>query len=150
VTLQHYKAVIGPVWSKYGFATWDLLVGPEEIVALRYSARESIRLGCKYGLGMSPNPEERIQKVLQRSNTHHLSRLEYKVYPVSDITSIILTNRMSTNTIDIQCTNARRDRFHISRRHDTKKYRELLQSLYPDKYLERGFPASLLGRILKW
>jgi hypothetical protein len=140
-------AGIGPLTSKWGFKTWRLLLGKDQLIACPYSTLESCRLGFANETGLVNEPEiipliwDEVQEMLRKS--------QCKTYNLSETVKLILRNRMIRNEIIICRFDGIEDSYGIFKRQNTDLYRSILRSLYPRQYQEAGFPKTLLGRILK-
>jgi len=134
--------------SHWGLRTWRLLFGEHEIVACRYSSRESWRLGWAMETGLVARPQ--IVPGELGELRHLLLQPGCRTYRLSNVAFIRLRNRITRNSIEIGNLSGGFDSYGIFDREATPYYREFLRSSYPVQYNEAGFPQSFIGRLLKF
>lgn len=138
---------IGPVTTHWGMKMWRLFLGYDDVVACRYSFRESWRVGMAHETGVTsepmivPSDPQELRRLLRSSTARR--------YRVQQPGSITLRNRMVRNAIEVRHSGGT-DSYGIYHRGHTEHYRSTLRAVYPTAYREAGFPRSLWGRILKW
>ena len=135
---------IGPLWSKWGCKSWNLILEPQQVTAWPYTAWETVRLACHMQLGVPGDPGARMRDgVVERRNGE-------RVFPVSELESITVEVRHSQNCIALAQLGGACERFFIVDRHRTENWMTILSDTYPNLYAETGVPTTLLGRVLKW
>lgn len=145
--MPQFESAIGPLWSNWGFKTWNLLLARDEIIALRYSTWETWKLGFHLQLGVPPDPG-RVWRENPGSAPLHDGR-GFRHYVVSEVHSITVTVSHGNNHVAIARGNGQSDRYDIQQRPLTQHFMQVLQAMYPGLYRESGVPKTLAGRLLK-
>lgn len=127
---------------------WRLLFAEREIMACRYSWKESWRVALEMETGLAPRPEI----VPDDSNEFRelLHQPGHRLYRLSEGTFVRLRTRMVRNCIDIGNADGHIDSYAIFDRAATTDYRDFLKETYPTRFREEGVPQSFIGRLLKY
>ena len=149
---DHFASAIGPVWSDWGGKNWSLFLAPDRIIAYPYTFGESFRLGLRFSLKVWPADPGRAVRELVRQDIGEegLPRgRSFRRYPVHLVRSITLRSNSTANTIIVRKVSGEEDEYSIALRNETDLYRGLLADLYPSLYVEKDFPATAFGRLLR-
>lgn len=135
---------IGPLWSNWGWKTWNLILEPHQLTAWPYTTWETVRLAFSMQLGISADPGAQVRDgIVDRRDGERL-------FPVSELQSITVEVRHGSNRVTLTRLGGARDSFFILHRHLTREWMSILNDSYPSLYAETGVPKTTAGRVLKW
>jgi hypothetical protein len=147
-----FTDAIGPLWSSNGTRAWSLLLAPDCIVAWPYSFGEAIKLGLRFQFGVWPAdpgvPFRQLVRQGMAASTLPRTR-QVRTYHVHLLRSLVIRSNSTANTIIFEKLSGETDEYAIALRQETDVYRSILADLYPDKYREKDFPATAIGRLLR-
>ena len=150
MTSEDCVRALGPLTSKWGFKTWQLLLGSREIVAWPYTWTEAFRLGLFLETGFGGDAGSVFTIRDARGFAAALAGRNVRTYAVSAIESITFRSAATRNKIEILGTDGTCDRYGVMYRSQTNEYRKALQSLYGNRFRERDLPRSLWGKLVKY
>jgi len=143
---------IGPFWSNNGTRTWSLLLGQDRIVAWPYTFREALQLGLRFQFGVWPSdPGGSFRQLVRQgmaASTLPRTR-QVRTYHVHLLRDIEVRSNSTANTVTFEKLSGETDEYAIAVRGETDIYRQVLGERYPDKYREKDFPTSALGKLLR-
>lgn len=143
---------LGPVWSNNGTRIWSLLLAPDRIIAWPYSVVESFAFALHLRLKFwSRDPGAAFRSLARKGiREGDLARdRQPRRYHVHLLRSIVLQSNNTANTITCERLSGETDVYAIAQRQETDDYRVVLGELYPEKYRERDFPTSAIGKLLR-
>ena len=149
---DYFISVIGPVSSDWGRKYWNLFFREDAIVACPYTFRESLQLGFHFQLKVWPaDPGAPLRGRADEGMTEFDLPRDRKLrrYPANLLKRIVVHSNYTANTISFVKLSGDEDVYSIPLREETDIYREELSDFYPAIYIEKGFPATAIGRILK-
>jgi hypothetical protein len=143
---------LGPFWSNSGTRTWSLLLARDRVIAWPYTFCESLQLSLRFQFKVWPrDPGEAFRLLVRQGlaesglpSTRHPRR-----YHVHLLRSIVIQSNNTANTVTFEKLSGEMDEYAIPIRQETDDYRAVFSELYPDRYHEKDFPTSAIGRLLR-
>jgi hypothetical protein len=145
-------AALGPLWSNNGTKTWSLLLASDRIIAWPYTFFESFQLALRLQLKFWPRDPGAAFRGLVREGMRESGLPRGRAirrYHVHLLRNIVIQSNNVANTIIFEKLSGERDEYAIALRPETDEYRAVLGELYPDRYREKDFPTSTMGRLLR-
>ena len=138
------KQSIGPLWSNWGWKTWNLFLEPDQVVASPYSTWEALLLALHMQIGVPADPGAAAREGGRDLRSHQ------RFFPVSELESIAVVVSHGHNRIVLAKLGGEKQVFNIYHRPSTEEWMVTLSTMYPSLYQEIGVPKTALGRVLKW
>jgi len=143
---------LGPFWSNSGTRTWSLLLAPDRVIAWPYTFRESLQLALRFQFKARPRDPGEAFRLLVRQGLAEsgLPRTRQpRRYHVHLLRSIVIQSNNTASTVTFEKLSGEKDEYSIPIRQETDDYRVIFGDLYSDRYHEKDFPTSTIGRLLR-